>query len=354
MKFKISPPFKAVLATLLVVIGFAVSSEAATDLMLANIPGLSVPVLTSINQNETPEQALNRYKKGITQTELSELWIKSSGNTPTLSVSNGAPSFIDKKDYVLIVANKPSDLAAGSTRVENVARLWREQGYEPILLALGAGATLNSQQQNQFHQKIADNFSALMSLGGDDIDPKLYREQKTFARYTHALRDVLEFKLVKTFKDRARGLFVGICRGHQMGAIVDGHTLYQDLVQDKVAKDSHHEASKHFLVMDPEMQRLTGIRRSSVTVNSIHHQAVRVNPLAKSRPVAISDDGIVEALEMKNGKGLSYQFHPELMAAIENTSLLDRYLGNKFFKAIGKKMREVRTSQPLCRRTHLF
>jgi putative glutamine amidotransferase len=54
-------------------------------------------------------------------------------------------------------------------------------------------------------------------------------------------------------------------------------------------------------------------------VNSTHHQAVnRIAPAL--RPIAVSDDGIVEGLELKSSSAgwlpflLSVQFHPERLA----------------------------------------
>lgn len=344
------------LGVLLSVQAFAQTSSAQPEMMMVKIQGLSVPILISKLPNETGAQAVERYHNSIKSSSFNGLWERSSQelSTSKVEIFNENPEFKSAKEYVLIVANRSTDMRAGSARAENVSRLWREQGFQPVLLALGAEASLSPAQRSQFNDKIANQFDVLMSLGGDDVDPSLYNEKKTFSKFTHPLRDRLEFDLVKKFKDKARGLFVGICRGHQMGAVVDGHTLYQDLVEEKVVDHRNHEKGNHPLVMTEELQRLSGLKRSEVTVNSLHHQAVKINPHGASKPLAYSTEGVIEALEMKNGKGISYQFHPEIMAELESTSLLDRYLGKRFFNALTKKMREVRTSRPLCRRTHIF
>lgn len=337
-------------------VGIAVASTAPVSpdsgMMFAKISGLSVPVLLPRQAQENGDQAIQHYNSAVAQTSLSELWIKSPANG-RLEVSAENATFQSRKKYALIVANKTSDMQAASIRIENVARLLRQNGFQPVMLALGAGSSLEEKPLDEFYKKISGQFELLMALGGDDVDPSLYGQKKTFARYTHALRDGLEFKLIKTFKQQGRGMFVGICRGHQLGAVVDGHTLYQDLVQEKVVATDHHEASRHPLLMGSELQSIVGIRRTSLTVNSIHHQAVKVNPEANSRPIGYSMDGVVEALEMKNGKGISFQFHPEIMASAESTSLLDRYIGNKFFAAIEKRMDKIRATRLFCPTVHL-
>jgi putative glutamine amidotransferase len=67
------------------------------------------------------------------------------------------------------------------------------------------------------------------------------------------------------------------------------------------------------LLENTTLRRLVGA--DSVMVNSFHRQAVREVPPG-FRPAAVSDDGVVEAMESADGGiVLGLQFHPEIIAA---------------------------------------
>jgi gamma-glutamyl-gamma-aminobutyrate hydrolase PuuD len=67
--------------------------------------------------------------------------------------------------------------------------------------------------------------------------------------------------------------------------------------------------------------------QSRTYTNSIHHQGVRVNPEGLSFPIAFHEK-VVEALQSKNGLGLSVQYHPEIR---------EQLTGNKEFSADGAR-----------------
>jgi putative glutamine amidotransferase len=62
-------------------------------------------------------------------------------------------------------------------------------------------------------------------------------------------------------------------------------------------------------VEDSLIGRLAG--GSEIEVNSYHHQAVR-NPGRNLRPVAVANDGVIEAVEDTTGRFvIGVQWHPE-------------------------------------------
>ncbi len=171
----------------------------------------------------------------------------------------------------------------------------------------------------------------LVSLGGDDISPDLYGEEKTFSRNLNLTRDRSELKLVRYFKQTARGIFFGICRGYQMGAIADGHKMHQDLTKTGTGDTDYHINLNG--KNSSEMQTWHGIdiQKSLLSrflngadqlfVNSVHHQAVKISPSANSEAVAYDDKNhIVEALQGKNNKSVSVQFHPEFPTEISGNA----------------------------------
>ncbi len=282
----------------------------------------SVKIILPQLDHENPKQAVERYLKNIAgDPELSKISSgiekKSIGQIQNLSVENNSG-----KVRLAFIANWFQDMIAGGQRIERNIKIFSKAGADPYVIAIAADLNLSEADAADYRFKISKNFSLLVSLGGDDISPELYGEQKKYARNTNQSRDRSELKLVQYFKKYARGIFFGICRGHQMGAIADGHTLHQDLSKTNAGTTNYHInlSGKNATEMqtwhgiDIEKSLLSRFLNESgqLQVNSIHHQAVRINPYAASLPIATDDkDQTVEALQAKNNKSLSVQFHPE-------------------------------------------
>ena len=173
----------------------------------------------------------------------------------------------------------------------------------------------------------------VLLTGGDDIDPHLYSNGlPARVRRTVELtpdggeRDLRELLLVdEVFRQRKP--LLAICRGHQLLNVALGGTLLTDIASQKPGAIDHRRTDKRSEIVH-EVQLTRGSLLAKITsgqklgVNSTHHQAVaRVAP--PLRVTAMSDDGIIEALELKPGGSrwlpllLSVQFHPE--------RLMDRY-----------------------------
>lgn len=121
-----------------------------------------------------------------------------------------------------------------------------------------------------------------------------------------------------------RGLPVlGICRGMQMINEVFGGNTYRSLAAEHPGALGHQqwpqpgEVPSHGIriVGDSLLARLTGWSpREELPVNSFHRQAVReVAP--GFRATAHAPDGVIEAIEAREGWVLGLQFHPERMVA---------------------------------------
>jgi len=173
----------------------------------------------------------------------------------------------------------------------------------------------------------------ILLTGGDDIDPHLYANGLTpgIRRTVEVTpdggeRDFRELLLIdEVFRQRKP--LLAICRGHQLLNVALGGTLLADIPHQKPAAINHRRTDKRSeivhdvqLTADSLLAKITA--GPKLGVNSTHHQAVaKVAP--PLRVTAISDDGIIEALELKPGGSrwlpllLSVQFHPE--------RLMDRY-----------------------------
>ncbi|MGZ8899308.1 MAG: gamma-glutamyl-gamma-aminobutyrate hydrolase family protein [Limisphaerales bacterium] len=165
----------------------------------------------------------------------------------------------------------------------------------------------------------------VMITGGDDIQPELYYPdvpaelRKTVGRNDPA-RDLLEMFIVKEAFAQRKPL-LAICRGHQMLNIALGGTLFVD-IPSQVKTEINHSRLKqkdrvvHQVILEKDslIRRVFG--RSTIEVNSSHHQAV--DQVAKPlRVTGRAPDGVIEAMELRSEDAdlmpylIAVQFHPE-------------------------------------------
>lgn len=154
----------------------------------------------------------------------------------------------------------------------------------------------------------------LMLIGGGDVDPVLY------GAVPHAEtgricpdRDTAELALLRGAL--SLGLPVlGICRGLQLLNVALGGTLHQH-VPDLVGHGGHAGAAggfaRHSVRLRPDGGLAEALGRTALDVPSYHHQAID-RPGAGLRPVAWSDDGLIEAAELAGHPfAVGVQWHPE-------------------------------------------
>ena len=182
----------------------------------------------------------------------------------------------------------------------------------------------------------------VLLTGGNDVNPRLYaRELPPKLRKTVAAgppeRDLRELLLIDEVFEQRKPVFA-ICRGHQIMNVALGGTLMVDIATQLPGALNHrrmdrkgevvHEAR---LTEGSMLAKIAG--KLSLGVNSTHHQSVgRVaGPL---RATAVSQDGVVEALELspENRQALPYfltvQFHPERLAErhAEHRALFENFV----------------------------
>jgi putative glutamine amidotransferase len=182
-----------------------------------------------------------------------------------------------------------------------------------------------------------ESVSGLLLSGGGDIGPEIYNREGDLA-YCKGIdkwRDKLESSLIElAFMFNIPVL--GICRGLQMMNVARKGSLYPDipafvkgsLVHQDSAGDVYHAVR---VDQDSLLYKLT--RTTDSTVNSSHHQAIhRVGE--GLRTSAVSTDGIIEAIEIKQSRDHSFfvavQWHPERM---DFDNPLSGLLGRGFIEA---------------------
>jgi putative glutamine amidotransferase len=121
---------------------------------------------------------------------------------------------------------------------------------------------------------------------------------------------------------RQRGLpILGICRGIQLINVALGGTLFQDLPSERPGNVEHsplgsRDNRSHPVRIQPGSRAAAALETASITVNSVHHQAIK--DLAPSLIASgWTDDGLIEVVESAPGLSwmLAVQWHPEEMHA---------------------------------------
>lgn len=175
----------------------------------------------------------------------------------------------------------------------------------------GVPVVLPTVDDERVLQKYLETLDGLVVIGGDDIPPAAYGEQpdKTVVPLTKE-RYEFERKLIARWLASGKPV-LGVCLGMQFTNVASGGTMIQD-IPSEVGTQVKHRAY-HPVRIEPgsNLAKLLGTTQASVL--SSHHQAVDKLG-ANLKPVARSEDGIVEALERTDGKfGLFVQWHPESM-----------------------------------------
>lgn len=141
---------------------------------------------------------------------------------------------------------------------------------------------------------------AFVITGGDDLNPKLYKQVNTCSNFVNDEIDILDFMVIEHAYLNNKKL-LGICRGIQSINVFFNGTLKQ-----------HHENHmnvQHFIYRQrSEVVLDVG---EELLVNSYHHQIV--GKIGDGLIISyVSDDSVIEMLEHINGKIFGVQFHPEI------------------------------------------
>lgn len=192
---------------------------------------------------------------------------------------------------------------------------------ESIVEAGGLPVLVPLLDNNDVLREIYDSLDALFIPGGEDVHPKFYNEEPhPKLGDTSEIRDIVEIQLIRWAYDDNKPV-LGICRGIQVINVALGGSLIQDIPEQKNTSITHQtpdhkgmwEAGAHQIILDRKSKLATVLGKDRVTVNSLHHQAVKT--LApKLMKTAEAEDGTVEALEAKERNFfIAVQCHPEML-----------------------------------------
>lgn len=203
-------------------------------------------------------------------------------------------------------------------------------GGIPVMLPVLKGEGFEERSR-----ELCAHLDGILFSGGGDLDPLRYGERPTGKTGEIVPeRDAQELFLCRYVLEETSLPVLGICRGLQVINVALGGTLYEDVQAAGHPSHTLHmyprtEGSHHVTVAAGS--RLAGILGAGEKlVNSLHHEAIRdCAPLLK--PVAVSDDGLTEAVELKEESGrffLAVQWHPEMMSSASKAqqAILDAFV----------------------------
>lgn len=195
--------------------------------------------------------------------------------------------------------------------------------YIDAILAAGGVPLLLPPVDARNHDVLDAYYACLDGLllpGGGDIQPHLYgAEQHPKTDNIDHMRDYSELYLTRKAVQEGMPI-LGICRGLQLLNVALGGTLIQD-IPDITGGKAHNESATrenwlhmaHPMRIEGDSQLAHILGTTEIAVNSLHHQALD-HIGTGLRPVAWSDDGIIEAVE---GTGANFmvavQCHPETL-----------------------------------------
>ncbi len=200
--------------------------------------------------------------------------------------------------------------------------------------------------------ELAGRLDGLMLTGSpSNVEPHRYGGTPSRPDTHHdPVRDATTLPLIHAALDLGVPVFA-ICRGHQELNVALGGTLHQN-VHELDGRDDHRAdqsrpyddryRERHPIRVTPGgvLHNMTG-GATEVMVNSLHAQAI--DRVADRLVVeAVSADGVVEAVTVRDAKGftLSVQWHPEHPIALEWP------LSRAMFESFGDAARACRAARP--------
>jgi putative glutamine amidotransferase len=245
-------------------------------------------------------------------------------------MTRDAPPLIGISADIGAAANAPD-----SQRAED-STLFLPRRY--LLAVERAGAipvVLSFHRTTAVIRRLVSALDGLVLSGGDfDIHPRHYGERaiKALGRIK-AGRTEFELKLTDAALKEDLPV-LGICGGAQTLNVALGGSLYQDIAAQLSAAGACEHTSKnphggHRIRVESGTRLFDILQRSSLLVNTRHHQAVK--RLGRGLIVnAVADDGVIEGIEStEHAFALGVQWHPEILA---KRNLRQRRLFSSFVK----------------------
>lgn len=194
---------------------------------------------------------------------------------------------------------------------------WMLPGYmKGIEQAGGIPVMLPMTSDREILNILAVQYDGFLFTGGHDVSPQLYKKEKSpVCGEICENRDDMESYLIQEVL-RLNKPMLGICRGIQLLNAVLGGTLYQDLPAEYPSVLNHHQLPPynqpiHKVQIEPTSPLFSLLKKSTLAVNSYHHQAI-CQLSDRLLPMAYAEDGLIEAVYLPDTYfAWAVQWHPE-------------------------------------------
>jgi putative glutamine amidotransferase len=172
-----------------------------------------------------------------------------------------------------------------------------QAGYLPILLPTSSIKIFDYMDQLSIDAVILSN--------GENVQPSRYGEKDDGISFSRQ-RDELEFQILKLCIERKIPT-LAVCRGMQvLNTFLGGKLSRLNNNQDIRHVTISHEVQ----ILDPILSKRNGSETG--LVNSYHNYGIRQEDLGKGvSPIAIAENGVIEAMICEDAPILALQWHPE-------------------------------------------
>jgi putative glutamine amidotransferase len=198
-----------------------------------------------------------------------------------------------------------------------------------IISAGGAPFLIPVEARDSVLRMLFEQADAILLPGGGDIASHFFDEMPhPSLSDVQSARDELELTLARWGLEEGKPL-LGICRGIQVMNVAAGGSLYQDIASQSPhtsrhdyfhASDYPRDFLAHPVAIEPGSRLGTVLGVDHLSVNSLHHQALKEVPPAY-RVVARSPDGVIEGIEASHHPfAIGVQWHPEELVASQEAA----------------------------------
>lgn len=319
-------------------------------LVLAGATGLAAPMdgtqLKAVQIGNAPFQMLLVAKKGQAGKAALKAYVNTLASSPELAKFVGDFNSLQgttlsiraltakTSPRFLLLANSETDLSDPNSKLYKMSEKLTAAGAEVLVLPVALLASVDPLEREAVSKQILDQVDAVVAMDGGDLSPKVYGRYNTHSLSINDTRDAWESSFIKAAIADQNTFLFGVGRGHHLMAVNMGMDVFQD-IESFLKTPIAHNDSAHSLGLFQTTNNLLKLvlpeAANGIEVSSQHHQAVMPSQNDRLDTAAMSPDGVVEALELKNSKGLSVQFDP---------LKLDAETSNGFFKNLVEVVRQ--------------
>ena len=157
--------------------------------------------------------------------------------------------------------------------------------------------------------------------GGEHVHPRRYNHKSILKRYPYNEdRDEYEFNLYDQYKDKK---FIGICRGAQLGHVISGGFLFQNV-------DKH--TAPHNVYTKDKLYKVTSTHQQAMgdkTIGDVLAYA-RTSTWKKEEKIKESNTIDIEAMFHRKTRFFCFQPHPEFSECYSSRILFFKLFNQVF------------------------